>query len=88
MKKDIVYLIVSHGEDGRGHEVIRYASLDEIQRNRVWAQILHKGYYSKVERIVDLEEQYKKSVTSLDGLDRLVLDHGQRYINSFGIFTG
>lgn len=72
--KQIVYLITSNGVDGRGKESIDFAVFNEETRNNAFnAFHKYKTYYSKVDRIIDVELQQKQSLAKLNALDKLLI---------------
>lgn len=73
MAKQAVFLIVDHGIDGRDKETIRFASLDEAERDRVHSESKNRAYLSTVDRVVDLDARRKTALEKLDGLDFLAL---------------
>ena len=75
MTKLAVFQIVSSGIDGRGEEVISYASLYEENRNREYESLeKNKCYYSKKDSVLDLQLVTKKFMQKLNGLDRMILE--------------
>ena len=59
--KQIVYTIENNGEDGRGPTIVNFASFIESCMDIKWNEIKPsvRGYYSKGERIVDIEKAKK-----------------------------
>lgn len=72
--KQAIFLIVHHGIEGREPESILFAFTDETERDQFHEKHPNKGYYSKVDRVVDLEAHRKEALTKLDGLDKLALN--------------
>jgi len=82
--KQAIFLIVSNGVDGRGPQAIEFASTDEADREHVFAAIKDdiKGYYSKTDRVIDLAEHKQYLLRKLDGLDTLVLNLPNHFLQS------
>lgn len=74
----IVYLVTDHGIDGRDKENIMFASYDEQKANDWFEENPNKAWYTKTKRIVEIEQDSKKALAKLDGLERLLLNIQQR----------
>lgn len=73
MAKQTVFMAVSNGFDGRDEKVIEYASLDENERDNWLSISSNKAYFTKTERIVNLETERNIVLSKLNGLERLAL---------------
>lgn len=71
--KQIVYLAVDNGVDGRDAESIRFASLDEAERDKWIESSPNKPWLSPVDRVGNLEAIAAETWKQLDGLKRLAL---------------
>lgn len=71
--KQVLFLAVDHGIDGRERESIRFASLDEAARDKWIAESKNKPWLSPVDRVADLEVVAADAWKQLDGLQKLAL---------------
>lgn len=71
--KQIAYLVIDNGIDGREKDTVVEAFWNEGERNAFINQSPNKGYYSTGEKIVDVEVDTKAAMAKLNGLDRLLL---------------
>lgn len=71
--KQALYLAVDHGIDGRERESIRFASLDEQERDNWIEQSPNKAWLTPVDRVSDLQAVALAAWKKLDGLERLAL---------------
>lgn len=72
--KQAIFLIVDHGMEGRDKESIQYAFTDETERDQCYEKHPNKGYYTTVDRVVDLEAHRVEALRKLNGLDKLALN--------------
>lgn len=73
MAKQILFLVTSHGEDGRGKECIEFASVNEQERNAWHNGHKNKNWNSKADRIIDINVQKSETLTLINPLQKLLL---------------
>ncbi len=71
--KQIVFLAVDYGIDGRAPMSIRYASLSEEERDGWIEQSPNKAWLSKAEQIHDLAKTASDAWDKLDPVQRLAI---------------
>ena len=76
--KRIMYMAEDNGVDGRAPTSIVFAAFDEGERDRMVANAKSGAWYTKTERIVDVEQETKAALAKLDGVERLLLGLPQR----------
>lgn len=74
MTKQAIFLACDYGIDGRAPRSIRFASLDEAERDAWIESSPNKAWLSPMDVVEDLEVAKEKALKKLDGLDRLALD--------------
>lgn len=74
MSKQIAYVAIDNGMEGRSPDTIMYASFDEDNLAILHQKDKSRAWRRKSEQIVDIEAARKKALGKLDGIDRLVLD--------------
>ena len=73
MSKQVVYLAVSYGVDGRAPESISFASLHESVRDGFISGSPNKNWLTAVDRAIDLAEVSGSVWDKLSGLEQLAL---------------
>jgi hypothetical protein len=73
MMKQAIFLVVDYGIDGRDKESIKFASLDEVERNNWYENSPKKPWYRCVDRVGDLQVIALEAWKKLDGLEKLAL---------------
>lgn len=72
--KQIAYLAIDNGIDGREPSTILYASFDESEFKKMMESDKAKNWRHATERIVDVAAAQAVALSKLDGIDRLVLN--------------
>lgn len=81
--KQAVFLVVDYGIDGGGKESIRYASINEEDRDAWYEASENKAYQSKVDRVCDLDEVGKALWNRINGLERLAMQKGMVPLSAY-----
>ena len=71
-KKQIVYLTIDTGADGRNRVIID-ASYDEDVRDERFTKFVNPDRLAKEDRIIKPEEERENALYALDSLQKLVL---------------
>lgn len=71
--KQIAYLAIDNGVDGRAPPSVMYASFDEAELDAMIAADKSKAWRTKTEAIVDHAVARQQALGKLNGIDRLVL---------------
>lgn len=71
--KQIIFLVVDFGVDGRGSRSIRFATTDEAERDNFYNTSPNKGYYNCEDAIFDLGAVALSVWKKLDAVEKLSL---------------
>jgi hypothetical protein len=72
--KQIVYIIVDNGIDGRSPDSIVYASTNELERDNFYIKSPNKNWYTRKEIIANLDDVAIKTWKKLNALEKLSLE--------------
>lgn len=73
MTDRIAYCLVDYGMDGKGFARVHFAAWTEQEARDALKDDKNKNYLHFEKRVVEVEEIYRKAMTKLDAVEKLIL---------------